>query len=70
LADDVNAATDSDATPKRRVRADARRNEDAVLEAAKTLFAECGVDATVREIAARAGVGMGTLYRRFPTRSD
>ncbi|MEG3166281.1 helix-turn-helix domain-containing protein [Sphingomonas sp. PB2P19] len=70
MADDVNAATDSDATPKRRVRADARRNEDAVLEAAKAVFTESGVDATVREIAARAGVGMGTLYRRFPTRSD
>lgn len=70
MPDDVDAGTDSDAAPKRRVRADARRNEDAVLEAAKAVFTESGVDATVREIAARAGVGMGTLYRRFPTRSD
>jgi AcrR family transcriptional regulator len=55
---------------KRKVRADARRNEDAVLEAAKEVFKSTGVDAPVREIAARAGVGVGTLYRRFPTRSD
>ena len=57
-------------SPVRPVRADAQRNEDAVLEAAKALFTSVGVDAPVREIAARAGVGMGTLYRRFPKRSD
>lgn len=53
-----------------RMRADARRNEDAVLEAAKTVFFTSGVDAPVREIAAMAGVGVGTLYRRFPKRAD
>ncbi|MBU0738460.1 MAG: TetR/AcrR family transcriptional regulator [Alphaproteobacteria bacterium] len=53
-----------------RVRADARRNEDALLEAAKAIFAASGVDAPAREIAARAGVGVGTLYRRFPSRAD
>ena len=52
------------------VRADAQRNIVAVLEAAKAVFAESGVDAPVREIAARAGVGAGTLYRHFPQRSD
>lgn len=56
--------------PPRAVRSDAQRNEDAVLEAAKTVFARMGVDAPVREIAAQAGVGIGTLYRRFPNRSD
>ncbi len=56
--------------PGRRVRADARRNEEAVLEAAKAVFTTSGVDAPVREIAVRAGVGVGTLYRRFPERSD
>jgi AcrR family transcriptional regulator len=56
--------------PRRRVREDARRNEDAVLEAAKEVFTTSGVDAPVREIATRAGVGVGTLYRRFPKRSD
>ncbi|BDW89385.1 TetR/AcrR family transcriptional regulator [Thalassospira tepidiphila] len=55
---------------KKRIRADAARNEDAVLEAAKTVFATSGVDAPVREIAKTAGVGVGTLYRRFPKRSD
>lgn len=61
---------DVEAVADRRVRADARRNEDVVLAAAKELFATRGVDATVRDIAARAGVGVGTLYRRFPKRSD
>ena len=54
----------------RRVRADARRNIDTLLEAAKDVFATSGVDAPVREIAARAGVGVGTLYRHFPQRAD
>ena len=53
-----------------RLRADARRNEEAVLEAAKVVFARSGVDAPIREIATQAGVGLGTLYRRFPTRAD
>ncbi|MFX0579353.1 TetR/AcrR family transcriptional regulator [Nocardia nepalensis] len=56
--------------PARRVRADAQRNIDAVLDAAKAVFADSGVDAPVREIAARAGVGLGTIYRHFPQRSD
>lgn len=54
----------------RPVRADAQRNLDALLEAASTVFATSGVDAPVREIAAQAGVGVGTLYRHFPQRSD
>lgn len=53
-----------------RIRADARRNEEALLEAAKRVFARSGVDAPIREIAAQAKVGLGTLYRRFPTRAD
>jgi len=52
------------------MRADARQNVDALLEAAQTVFAESGVDAPVRAIAERAGVGVGTLYRHFPLRSD
>ncbi|QDC09664.1 TetR family transcriptional regulator [Oceanicola sp. D3] len=61
------------ATPKasaRALRADAARNEDAVLQAAKEVFLRLGVDAPVREVAGAAGVGVGTLYRRFPKRSD
>ena len=54
----------------RRQRADARQNVDAVLEAAKTECATVGVNAPVRAIAERAGVGVGTIYRHFPLRSD
>jgi AcrR family transcriptional regulator len=55
--------------PEKR-RADARRNLDALLEAAKAIFATQGVDAPAKEITDRAGVGVGTLYRHFPQRSD
>jgi AcrR family transcriptional regulator len=51
-------------------RADARRNEKALLDAAAAVFVASGVDAPVRDIAAKAGVGMGTIYRHFPTRAD
>ncbi len=54
----------------RRLRVDARRNIDSLLEAAKAVFATSGVDAPAREIADRAKVGVGTLYRHFPRRSD
>jgi AcrR family transcriptional regulator len=53
-----------------RKRADARRNEQALLEAAASVFIASGVAAPVRDIAAAAGVGMGTIYRHFPTRAD
>jgi len=52
------------------VRADAQRSLDALLEAALAVFATSGVDAPVREIADKAGVGVGTFYRHFPQRSD
>ena len=51
-------------------RADARRNEKNLLDAAAAVFVKSGVDAPVRDIAATAGVGMGTIYRHFPTRAD
>jgi AcrR family transcriptional regulator len=51
-------------------RADARRNLDALLAAARTVFAASGVDAPAKEITDLAGVGVGTLYRHFPLRSD
>jgi AcrR family transcriptional regulator len=54
----------------RRVRADAQRNLDALLQAAKVVFATSGVDAPVREIAEQAALGVGTVYRHFPQRSD
>lgn len=57
-------------TDERRVRADAQRSIDSLLTAAAEVFAAEGVDAPVREITARAGVGTGTLYRHYPQRSD
>ncbi len=56
------------AAPRRR--ADARRNREALLDAAAAAFVASGVDAPVRDIAARAGVGVGTIYRHFPARAD
>jgi AcrR family transcriptional regulator len=55
---------------ERPVRADARRNLNALLDAALEVFATAGVDAPIRDIARKAGVGVGTLYRHFPQRSD
>ena len=52
------------------LRADAKRNHDLLIDVAATVFAELGVDAPIKEIASRAGVGVGTFYRRFPKRSD
>jgi AcrR family transcriptional regulator len=55
---------------RRPARADARRNFDALLVAARDAFAEQGTEASLEDIARRAGVGIGTLYRNFPTRQD
>ena len=52
------------------MRADAQRKMDSLLQAAMEVFAKSGVDAPVREIAEKAGVGLGTVYRHFPQRSD
>ena len=54
----------------RPMRADAQRKMGAVVQAATEVFAASGVDAPVREIAEKAGVGLGTVYRHFPQRSD
>ncbi|MDG4799680.1 TetR/AcrR family transcriptional regulator [Micromonospora sp. WMMD980] len=51
-------------------RADARRNYDALVAAAREVFGECGASASLEQIARRAGVGIGTLYRNFPRRRD
>ncbi|MFF4114503.1 TetR/AcrR family transcriptional regulator [Streptomyces sp. NPDC001714] len=56
------------ATSRRPLRADAQRNEDRLLEAAAAAFAREGAGASVKDIARRAGVGVGTLYRRFPSK--
>jgi len=52
------------------LRADARRNQERVLDAAAEVFGEEGPDASIDEIARRAGVGHGTVFRRFPTKDD
>jgi len=66
-------ATPGDAAwpePSAKMRADARRSRAKLLEAATAAFAEHGADAPLDDIARRAGVGIGTLYRHFPTRTD
>ncbi len=68
-----SAVHDSDEGARRPVRpkrADARRNEKTLLDAAAAIFVRSGVEAPVRDIAAEAGVGTATIYRHFPTRSD
>jgi AcrR family transcriptional regulator len=57
------------ATPKKAPRADARRNRERVLAVAQQVFAQRGSAATMEEIARRAGFGVGTLYRHFPTKT-
>ena len=64
---DLHASLSRSSRP---VRADAQRSQHALLEAAIQVFATSGADAPVREIALKAGVGVGTLYRHFPQRSD
>src|SRR5919206_2825813 len=56
------------ATEERPLRADARRNREKVLAAARTVFSENGRDAQMDDVARRAGVGVGTVYRHFPTK--
>lgn len=61
-------AGEDDAKPERRMRADALRNRDKLIAVAAVVFADHGVEGSLEEIARRAGVGIGTLYRHFPTR--
>ncbi|MDH6142372.1 AcrR family transcriptional regulator [Kitasatospora sp. GP30] len=66
----VSTADRSTEAPTRSKRADALRNQQTLLAAAAEVFVTSGVDAPIREIAARAGVGVGTIYRHFPTRAE
>jgi AcrR family transcriptional regulator len=63
----MSAVTTPDAAD-RALRSDAKRNRDALLESAGQAFAEHGTAASLEDVARRAGVGIGTLYRHFPTR--
>jgi AcrR family transcriptional regulator len=66
----TRAENDITALSERPQRADARRNRDKLIAAAREAFAECGTTASLEDVARRAGVGIGTLYRHFPTRQD
>ena len=65
---EVTAEATRDAPAQKPLRADAQRNREKLVEVAAQAFATDGVDASLEEIAKRAGVGIGTLYRHFPTR--
>jgi AcrR family transcriptional regulator len=66
----VNGNDESAVSPAKSKRKDARRNQQTLLDAAARVFVTSGVEAPVRDIAAEAGVGVGTIYRHFPTRAD
>jgi AcrR family transcriptional regulator len=68
--DQVAAQPTESARPAERLRADARQNHARLIAAATQTFGEKGAGAPLEEIARRAGVGIGTLYRHFPTRLD
>lgn len=68
--DQQETASSADEQPIRAKRVDAQRNLGLLLQATMDVFAQSGVDAPVREIAERAGVGVGTVYRHFPQRAD
>jgi AcrR family transcriptional regulator len=69
-AEPVPEPVQPDAAERAPLRVDAARNRECLVEAARAVFAEQGLDAPLEEIAHRAGVGIATLYRRFPTRED
>jgi AcrR family transcriptional regulator len=66
----VSAAVHADAGPTRPLRRDAELNLERILVAAEELFADAGFEATMEAVAGRAGVGVGTLYRRFPNKES
>src|ERR1700747_3707606 len=62
------AVTDTFSETERPLRADARRNRERILESARAAFAESGADAQIDDVARHAVVGVGTVYRHFPTK--
>ncbi|WP_443742679.1 TetR/AcrR family transcriptional regulator [Streptomyces verrucosisporus] len=66
----MNASSPRQGSSAASKRKDARRNQQTLLDAAAAVFVTSGVDAPVREIASKAGVGLGTFYRHFPNRAD
>src|SRR5438477_4415247 len=66
----MTTVTEKSLSVDRTLRADARRNREAVIAAAKELFADQGLDAQMPDVARAAKVGVGTVYRHFPTKDD
>lgn len=64
----MSPTTATTAPAQRPLRADARRNHERILQSAREVFAADGIDAQMDDVAGRAGVGIGTLYRHFPTK--
>src|SRR6266853_5373850 len=62
------AVTSTVSEAERPLRADARRNRDRILQSARAVFAESGAEAQIDDVARHAGVGVGTVYRHFPTK--
>jgi AcrR family transcriptional regulator len=67
---ETDASAEATADGKPSLRADARRNREAVIAAARERFGECGLECQMEDIARTAGVGVGTVYRHFPTKDD
>ncbi len=66
----LDMATKRKQASVRKPRSDARRNRERILEVARQAFSRCGANASLDDIARKAGVGPGTLYRHFPTREE
>src|SRR5438105_14900242 len=70
VTEKANASGEKPVGPDRALRADARRNREAVIAAAKKLLADRGLDAQMPDVAKAAKVGVGTVYRHFPTKEE
>jgi AcrR family transcriptional regulator len=68
MTDTLSPRSDPDDSAERPLRADARRNRERILESARAVFSESGSEAQIDDVAHRAGVGVGTVYRHFPTK--
>ena len=69
-AEQVSDAAAPDAAAPKALRSDAKRNRETLIATAAKVFAERGVDSSLEDVAKQAGVGIGTLYRHFPSRHD
>ena len=70
MVEDSVSVTRTAGAQSSRMRADAQHNRDRAIEGARVVFAELGAEASMSEVARRAGIGVATLFRRFPTKND